>query len=105
MNSYMSATSVIDTDEQYNGSQYVVAFRRVGFEGEVGSILVGCIVPQRELDSTAVDAGTQAVRAGEPLEPGDAAEQLTLDGGRTLGIAVRLVQEDRVTRFAVVGHL
>jgi hypothetical protein len=101
----MSATSAIDVGEQYDGSQHVVAFCRVGLEGEVGGILVRRVVPQRELDGTAVDAGAQAVRAGEPLEPGDAAEQLALDGGRALGIAVRLVQEDRGARFAVVGHL
>ena len=83
----------------------MVTFSRVGLKGEVGSVLVGSVVPQSEFDSTAVHSGAQAVSTGEAIEPGDTAEELSLDGAGALEVGVTLVQENGVTRAAAVGHL
>lgn len=74
-------------------------------ESEVGGVLVGCIVPQSELNSTAVDTGAQAVGVGVALEPCNAAEKLTVDGRGTLRVAVGFVEEDGTSRGAPVSHL
>ncbi len=85
--------------------QLVVSVLRLRFESEVRGILVRRVVPKSELDGAAVDTRALAVRASKAINPGNTAEELALDSGRTLRGAVSLVQEDWVSRAAVVGHL
>lgn len=74
-------------------------------EREVCSVLVWRIVPQSELDDTAVDARAQAVSTGEPVEPGDTAEELSIDSSWTLRVAIGFIKEDWAPRATLVGHL
>lgn len=83
----------------------MVTFRRVGLKGEVGSVLVGCVVPQGELNCTTVDTRAQAVGTGESVEPGNSTKELTLDGTRAPRVGVALVQEYWVSRATAVDHL
>lgn len=78
---------------------------RLGLEGKVRSILVRGIVTESELYRTAIHAVPLAVCAREAVKPSNATEELTLDGGRALRVAVCFVEEDGVTGLAVVGHL
>lgn len=83
----------------------MVTFSRVGLKGEVGSVLVGSVVPQGELNCTTVDTGAQAVGTGKAVKPGDSTEDLTRDGARAPRVGVALVQEHGIARAAAVGHL
>lgn len=74
-------------------------------EREVRRVLVWRIVPQRKFNDTAVDARAQAVSTGESIEPGDTAEELTVDSGWTLRGTVGLIQEDWASGTTIVGHL
>ena len=82
----------------------MVTFSRVGLKGEVGSVLVGSVVPQGELNCTTVDTGALAVGARKVTEPSNATKELTLNSGRPLRGGVILVQEDR-SAAAVATHL
>ena len=64
----------------------MVTFSRVGLKGEVGSVLVGSVVPQGELNCTTVDTGAQAVGTGKAVKPGDSTEDLTRDGARAAAV-------------------
>lgn len=83
----------------------MVTVRGLGLKCEVRRVLVGGIIAQGELDGGAVHAAVLAVGTIKPLEPGDATEELTLDSGWALGVAIGLVEEDGVARRALVGHL
>lgn len=80
----------------------VVAPLAVGadFEGDVSLAVAGVL--QGELDGATVDTRRQAVSL--VAEPGDAAIELARDGGRALGVAVSLVEEERSTVATVVGE-
>lgn len=77
----------------------------LGLEREVRSVLVRGVVPQGELDCSAVHARILAVGPVEASEPGNAAQELTLDGGRALRSTVGLVKEDGAAGATVVAHL
>lgn len=64
-----------------------------------------CVVPQCELDRTAVHAGAQAVGSIEPVEPGDASVELALDRAGAARVGVALVQKHGIAGAAAVGHL
>ena len=83
----------------------MVSISRLSLEREVSGVLVRGVVPQSELDCSAVHSRVKAVGTGEALEPGDTTEKLTLNGGRTLRVTVGLVEENGTTRTASVGHL
>lgn len=85
--------------------QYVVSILRLRLEREVRRVLVWGVVPQRELHSATVDTRALTVRASEIVHPGDASEELALNGRRALRGAVGLVQEDRVTGVTVILEL
>ncbi len=77
----------------------------LSLEREVCGVLVRRVVPQGELDCSAVHTRVEAVGPVEASEPGDAAQQLTTDGGRALWVTVGLVKEDGAAGTTVVGHL
>ena len=66
---------------------------------------MGSVVPEGELDCTAVDTGAEAVGTCKAVEPGDTSKELAIDGGRALRVGVGLVKEDGATRATTVGHL
>ena len=81
----------------------VVAPLAVGadLEGDVGLAVTGIL--EGELDGTAVHSRVEAVVG--VAEPSDTTVELAVDGGRTLGVAVALVQEQRCSLATVVGEL
>lgn len=70
--------------------QDMVPILRLRLKRKVRSVLHRSVVPQRELDRTAVHAGAQAVGTVEPVEPGDASVELALDraGAARVGMAL-----------------
>ncbi len=77
--------------------QDMVTFSGVSLESEVGGILVRSVVPQSELDCTAVHTRAQTVGTREPVQPSNTTKELALDGAGTLRVRVALVQENRVS--------
>lgn len=85
--------------------QLVVPVLSLWLQGEVCGVLVRCVVPQGELDCTAVDTRAFAVCACKAGEPGNTTKELALDSRRALRSSIGLVKEDRAARTTVVGHL
>jgi hypothetical protein len=83
----------------------MVTVLRLRLEGEVRRVLVRGVIPERELDGTTVNTRVLAVGSRKASEPSNTAEELTLDGGRTLGVTIRLVQKDGTAGATVVSHL
>ena len=69
----------------------MVTVLRLGLKGEVCGVLEGSVVPQGELDCTAVHTRAQAVSTCEALDPSDATEKLALNGARSPRIGMVLV--------------
>lgn len=77
----------------------------LSLEREVGGVLVRGVVPQRELHGATVNTGALAVVTSEAINPGDTAQELTLDGTGALRVGMVFVQEDWVSGSTPVGHL
>lgn len=102
---YCSSSSCISTGWKEQYAQLVVSVRRLSLKGEIRRVLVGGVVPQGELDSTAINTRVLAVGTSEAGEPGNSSKKLTVDGSRALRGTVSLVEEDGATGATSVGHL